>query len=88
MNIYRPLKAIRLNCLDCCCGSSNEVKLCPCEDCPLWPYRFGHRPSNSMIEKADFSEVNINTRDYSKNKIPWRTSRETAKSDEMEGNNE
>ena len=39
-----PLKAIRLKCLDCMCGSSNEVKLCPIPTCPLFEYRFGHRP--------------------------------------------
>ena len=39
-----PLKAIRLKCLDCCCGNSNEVRLCPSEDCPLHGYRFGCRP--------------------------------------------
>lgn len=39
-----PLKAIRLNCLDCCDGSSKEVKLCEDNDCPLWHYRFGKNP--------------------------------------------
>lgn len=42
--ITSPLKAIRIKCLDCCCGQSNEVKLCPTEDCALWPYRFGKNP--------------------------------------------
>lgn len=36
-----PLKAIRAKCLDCCCGSTHEVKLCPADDCPLHEYRFG-----------------------------------------------
>lgn len=40
-----PMKAIRAKCLDCCCGNSNEVKLCPCEDCPLHPFRFGKNPN-------------------------------------------
>ncbi len=44
-----PLKAIRLKCLDCCLGSSHEVRLCPCKDCPHYPYRFGRRPKG---EKA------------------------------------
>lgn len=35
-------KAIRLKCLDCCCGSSVEVRLCPCIKCPLWRYRMGN----------------------------------------------
>jgi len=34
-------KAIRLKCLDCCCGSSNEVALCHTITCALWPYRKG-----------------------------------------------
>lgn len=38
------LKAIRAKCLDCCCGSSNEVKLCTIEHCALYPYRFGKNP--------------------------------------------
>ena len=40
----KPLKAIREKCLDCCCGNSNEVSLCPCGECPLFPFRFGHNP--------------------------------------------
>lgn len=39
-----PIKAIRLKCLDCCCNSSDEVAQCPCEDCSLYPYRFGKNP--------------------------------------------
>ena len=37
-------KAIRAKCLDCCCGSAYEVRLCVCEKCPLYNFRFGHRP--------------------------------------------
>lgn len=39
------IKAIRLKCLDCCCGSSEEVRLCPVEKCSLWVYRFGKNPN-------------------------------------------
>ena len=39
-----PIKAIRAKCLDCCCDSWLEVKLCPSRDCALYPYRLGHRP--------------------------------------------
>lgn len=42
-----PLRAIRLNCLDCMGGSGNEVKLCPSEQCPLYPYRFGKNPNRT-----------------------------------------
>lgn len=40
-----PIRAIRLKCLDCC-GTANEIKLCTCKTCTLWPYRFGKRPKN------------------------------------------
>lgn len=40
-----PLKAIRAKCLDCCCGQANEVKLCACTDCTLFPYRMGKNPT-------------------------------------------
>lgn len=44
-----PMKAIRLKCLDCCCGSSTEVKLCPAPDCTLWVYRSGHNPARAGL---------------------------------------
>ena len=37
-----PRRAIRVCCLDCCAGSSLEVKKCPCYSCGNWPYRLGH----------------------------------------------
>lgn len=40
-----PVKAIRSKCLDCCCGSAKEVRLCPVYDCPLYPFRMGHNPN-------------------------------------------
>jgi hypothetical protein len=55
-----PMQRIRLKCLDCCADSPKEVRLCPCEDCVLWPVRFGKRPKidsepeNSGVAK-DFS---------------------------------
>ena len=44
IHLYTPMKAIRRKCLDCCCGSSQEVSLCPVHSCSLHPYRFGRRP--------------------------------------------
>lgn len=44
-----PLKAIRAKCLDCMCSQPAEVRLCPCEDCPLYPYRMGHNPNRKGI---------------------------------------
>lgn len=34
-------QAIRLKCVDCCCGSYAEVRNCPATECPLWRYRLG-----------------------------------------------
>ena len=47
--VFRPLKAVRLNCLDCSGSSPKDVLWCPCDGihstrCHLWPYRFGCRP--------------------------------------------
>ena len=39
-----PMKAIRAKCLDCCCESAKEVRLCNAVKRPLYAYRFGHRP--------------------------------------------
>jgi hypothetical protein len=44
-HVKRPLlKVIRAKCLDCCCGSSVEVRECPIHACDLWPYRMGNNP--------------------------------------------
>ena len=51
-----PVKIIRLKCLDCCCGSSKEVSLCPSKDCPSWPWRFGKNPYRV---KKEYSEVEL-----------------------------
>jgi hypothetical protein len=48
--IYTPIKAIRRKCLDCCCGSTKEVELCPVTDCTLYAYRFGKRPGTIKRE--------------------------------------
>ena len=45
-------KAIRLKCLDCCCGSSAEVRRCPAESCPLWRYRMGNEKKSGIVEDA------------------------------------
>lgn len=44
-----PLKAIRLKCLECSCGSAHEAKLCPAENCPLHPFRLGKNPNRAGI---------------------------------------
>lgn len=54
-----PLKAIRAKCLDCCCGQTYEVRMCPSEDCPLHEYRFGKRPKADAA--IDGAKVPIST---------------------------
>jgi len=46
---YTPLKAIRRKCLDCCCGSPQEVKSCELDFCSLHPYRLGKNPRRQGI---------------------------------------
>jgi len=38
------LKAVRQNCLQCCCGNAAEVRRCHLVWCPMWPYRMGRNP--------------------------------------------
>ena len=50
--ILTPLKAIRARCLDCCCFNPNEVRLCTCTKCALYPYRFGKNPYKKPLERT------------------------------------
>lgn len=48
MNIVlTPIKAIRVKCIDCCCGDKKEGRECSITGCPIWPYRLGKRPVKS-----------------------------------------
>ena len=49
MEMLSPLKAIRAKCLDCVADQPSVVRLCPSENCPLWPYRMGHNPNRKGI---------------------------------------
>lgn len=51
--ITNPIKAIKAKCMDCCCGSLKEVRICPCTDCALWPFRSGKNPYRKKIELSD-----------------------------------
>ena len=55
-------KAIRLKCLDCCGGSSNEVKLCPAVNCPLHPFREGHYPFRTKREYTPEQKAALSSR--------------------------
>jgi hypothetical protein len=53
------LKAIREKCLDCCCNSPKEVKLCQVGNnpkgnrCSLYPFRFGSDPNPSKAKNPN-----------------------------------
>ena len=51
-------KAIRLKCLDCCCGNSAEVRRCASVKCPLWRYRMGREENTE--KRAEAEETNEN----------------------------
>ena len=53
-----PIQSIREKCLDCCCGSHKEIRLCPVTDCALYPYRMGRRPDQATLDalKAFYEE--------------------------------
>lgn len=51
-------KAIRLKCLDCCCGNSAEVRRCPVESCPLWRYRMGSEKKAEELRSGGNSSQN------------------------------
>lgn len=58
IEVLRPLKAIRLNCLRCCGGPAERlcyqlVKDCAIRGCPLWAYRFGVRPETAAKKGLD-----------------------------------
>ena len=50
-----PVKVIREKCLDCCCGSPNEVKLCTAVNCPLHPWRMGKNPYRKPPSEAQLA---------------------------------
>ena len=61
--ILAPLKAVRNKCLDCCCESADEVRLCPVEDCSLWPFRMGVYPENHQGAKSVLKPIKLKCQD-------------------------
>ena len=54
-----PLKSIRKKCLDCTAGSRKEIRLCTVVQCALYPYRFGKRPTQAIVDTIiDYYEKN------------------------------
>ncbi|MCD7905498.1 MAG: hypothetical protein LUG24_08030 [Clostridiales bacterium] len=62
--ITNPVKIIGLKCLDCSCGQVNEVKLCPAEDCPLHPFRFGRNPYRKKSSRIYTEEERAAIREH------------------------
>lgn len=63
-----PEKAIRLKCLECCCGESSEVEQCGLTGCPLYDFRmYGVKKSEELDAKSPdeiiepISKVDIGT---------------------------
>lgn len=59
METVTPIKAIRAKCLDCTCQQPKEVRECPVNKCPLWPYRMGKRPQAEHSNKFDVQEEEL-----------------------------
>ena len=51
-------KAIRLKCLDCCCGNNAEVRRCPATKCPLWRYRMGNENKAEIAQQNEDFQAN------------------------------
>ena len=54
-----PMKAIRAKCIDCCCGSIYEPAHCTAFNCPLHPYRAGHRPKEGLDTTEAVEDENM-----------------------------
>ena len=52
-NKLQPLQAVRAHCLECCNGSPGEVRKCDAKSCPLWPHRFGQKPTEELLNGID-----------------------------------
>lgn len=61
-NTQSPLKAIREKCLDCCVGSTSEVKNCPIMSCPLWSFRMGKNPFRQKRELTEEQRLELSER--------------------------
>lgn len=52
-----PLKAIKMKCLDCCCGDKAEVKMCNSPTCPLYTFRTGKDTVRSSLAKVTSEDI-------------------------------
>lgn len=51
--VKNPVKAIRAFCMECSGDSTAEVKRCPREVCPLYPFRLGKNPYRQRREMTE-----------------------------------
>lgn len=59
MKVLTPIKAIRAHCIECSGGAKKEVRECPIENCPLYPYRMGKRPKLDIsIDEVEAAQKN------------------------------
>lgn len=49
LGIPKPLKAIRLKCLDCVCHQEKLIRECTITTCALYPYRMGKYPKAGTL---------------------------------------
>lgn len=56
LGIPKPLRAIRLKCLDCTCGSDVEIRDCHVTSCALFPYRMGKYPKGGNASDQTMSK--------------------------------
>ena len=56
MKAVRPLKAIRMKCLDCSGWSSVEVDKCAHTACILYPLRYGRKPKGVAYSRMGIAE--------------------------------
>lgn len=61
---WSPIKAIRAKCMDCSCGSSEEVKQCPVSSCPLYEYRFGTKKKSKYASQCIKNPATISDEDF------------------------
>lgn len=45
--VLTPIKSIRAKCMNCSNNQYVEIKKCTVKNCPLYPYRLGHRPKKN-----------------------------------------
>ncbi len=59
-----PLKQIRKQCLECCCGSVKTIRFCHSIDCPLWYLRFGKFPKTVLRKQGRKFEQLFNKNNF------------------------